>query len=107
VPEIIRQLIYIQSNYGTNAQVLAKNIRENKYKIENLSEFNHRQLFERLKIFRRRAVEGEDLLNGEYVLTTDNYLKMNVIYLRVQAKVPVIIMGETGCGKTSLIRFFC
>jgi len=31
---------------------------------------------------------------------------MCIIYMRVQSKVPVIIMGETGCGKTSLIRFF-
>jgi E3 ubiquitin-protein ligase RNF213 len=31
---------------------------------------------------------------------------MCIIYLRVQSQVPVIIMGETGCGKTSLIRFF-
>lgn len=26
--------------------------------------------------------------------------------MRVMAKIPVIIMGETGCGKTSLIKFF-
>ena len=31
---------------------------------------------------------------------------MCVIYLRAISQVPVIIMGETGCGKTSLIRFF-
>jgi midasin (ATPase involved in ribosome maturation) len=24
----------------------------------------------------------------------------------VQSRVPVVIMGETGCGKTSLIKFF-
>ena len=27
-----------------------------------------------------------------------------MINLRVNAKVPLVIMGETGCGKTSLIR---
>ena len=32
---------------------------------------------------------------------------MCLIYLRVQSRVPVVIMGETGCGKTSLITFFC
>ena len=32
---------------------------------------------------------------------------MNVIYLRIQAKIPVVIMGETGCGKTYLINYFC
>jgi ABC-type lipoprotein export system ATPase subunit len=32
---------------------------------------------------------------------------MCVIYLRVQAQIPVVIMGETGCGKTSLLEYFC
>ena len=27
--------------------------------------------------------------------------------MKIQSRVPVVIMGETGCGKTSLIRFFC
>lgn len=39
-----------------------------------------------------------------YVLTADNFLKMALIALRVAAQVPVLIMGETGCGKTSLLR---
>ncbi len=32
----------------------------------------------------------------EYVLTPDNYIKMLLIYLRVQSNLPVLIMGETG-----------
>jgi predicted GTPase len=32
---------------------------------------------------------------------------MHLIYMRVQSRVPVVLMGETGCGKTSLITFFC
>lgn len=32
----------------------------------------------------------------EYVLTPDNYIKMLLIYLRVQSGLPVLIMGETG-----------
>jgi ABC-type lipoprotein export system ATPase subunit len=46
------------------------------------------------------------IVNDEYVVTADNFLKMCIIYLRVQSRVPVVIMGETGCGKTSLIKFF-
>ncbi|XP_052068616.1 uncharacterized protein LOC127707898 [Mytilus californianus] len=41
----------------------------------------------------------------KYALTPDNLLKMVLISLRVNSNVPVLIMGETGCGKTSLIRF--
>jgi len=28
---------------------------------------------------------------------------MQLILLRINSKIPVIMMGETGCGKTSLI----
>ncbi|XP_060586935.1 E3 ubiquitin-protein ligase rnf213-beta-like, partial [Ruditapes philippinarum] len=40
-----------------------------------------------------------------YALTPDNLLKMVLIMLRIKAGVPVVIMGETGCGKTSLVRY--
>ena len=41
--------------------------------------------------------------NINYVITEDNYKKMVLLIYRIKANVPVIIMGETGCGKTSLI----
>lgn len=42
-----------------------------------------------------------------YELTTDNILKMLAIHMRFRCDIPVIIMGETGCGKTRLIKFLC
>ncbi|XP_036840034.1 E3 ubiquitin-protein ligase rnf213-alpha-like isoform X4 [Oncorhynchus mykiss] len=42
-----------------------------------------------------------------YELTTDNILKMMAIHMRFRCGIPVIIMGETGCGKTRLIKFLC
>ncbi|XP_046860850.1 E3 ubiquitin-protein ligase rnf213-alpha-like [Xenia sp. Carnegie-2017] len=42
-----------------------------------------------------------------YELTTDNVEKILAIHMRFRCGIPVIIMGETGCGKTSLIRFMC
>ncbi|XP_036971896.1 E3 ubiquitin-protein ligase rnf213-alpha-like isoform X2 [Acanthopagrus latus] len=42
-----------------------------------------------------------------YELTTDNILKMMAIHMRFRCGIPVIIMGETGCGKTKLIKFMC
>ena len=39
-----------------------------------------------------------------YIFTADNFLKMVLILLRIKSNIPVIMMGETGCGKTSLIR---
>ena len=38
-----------------------------------------------------------------YVITNDNFKKMILLFYRIKANIPVIIMGETGCGKTSLI----
>ena len=41
---------------------------------------------------------------GDYVITADNFVKMVLILIRIRSGIPVIMMGETGCGKTSLIR---
>ncbi|XP_038597897.1 E3 ubiquitin-protein ligase RNF213 [Tachyglossus aculeatus] len=40
-----------------------------------------------------------------YELTADNVLKMLAVEMRFRCEIPVIVMGETGCGKTRLIRF--
>ncbi|CAG8568647.1 9756_t:CDS:10, partial [Racocetra fulgida] len=40
-----------------------------------------------------------------YALSTDNLLKMALVLLRSRANIPVVVCGEAGCGKTSLIQF--
>ena len=40
-----------------------------------------------------------------YELTTDNVLKMLAIQMRFRCGIPVVMMGETGCGKTRMIDF--
>merc|ERR1739848_53321 len=47
------------------------------------------------------------IMNGNYCLTGDNLLKMLAIYSRLRCGVPVVIMGECGCGKTMLVQFLC
>ncbi|XP_047465467.1 E3 ubiquitin-protein ligase rnf213-beta [Mugil cephalus] len=42
-----------------------------------------------------------------YELTADNVMKMLAIQMRFRCGIPVVIMGETGCGKTRLVRFLC
>ena len=44
------------------------------------------------------------LPSPSYVLTPDNLLKMALIHLRIQAGIPMCMLGDTGCGKTSLLR---
>ena len=40
---------------------------------------------------------------NNYVITNDNFKKMVLLIYRIKANIPVIIMGDTGCGKTALI----
>ena len=47
---------------------------------------------------------NNELAERGYEFTIDNFVKMVLIYLRIRANVPLILMGETGCGKTSLIE---
>ena len=41
--------------------------------------------------------------SNNYVITDDNFKKMILLVYRIKANIPVIIMGETGCGKTALV----
>ena len=50
---------------------------------------------------------GVRSLEPGYVMTVDNMLKMLSIQLRLRYNLPAIIMGETGCGKSTLIRNMC
>ncbi|XP_028413413.1 E3 ubiquitin-protein ligase rnf213-alpha-like, partial [Dendronephthya gigantea] len=86
-------------------------VKEANKELEDFELMNQQQLQEKLeKIVRtesRGAEEGSTLENESsgYALTPDNMLKMILIILRMRANVPIIIMGETGCGKTSLIKY--
>jgi hypothetical protein len=45
------------------------------------------------------------LIEEEFTVTRDNFVKMLSVFIRGMSGLPVVIMGETGCGKTSLVRF--
>jgi hypothetical protein len=52
-------------------------------------------------------LKKKDHLQGpkDYVVTVDNLLKLMSIQQRLKYALPVILMGETGCGKTALVNF--
>ena len=39
-----------------------------------------------------------------YIITNDSFIKIILILYRIAANIPVILMRETGCGKTDLIK---
>jgi midasin (ATPase involved in ribosome maturation) len=41
----------------------------------------------------------------EFAINEDNFKKLTLIAQRINAKLPVILMGETGIGKTYMIQF--
>ena len=55
------------------------------------------------RVFGVEAVDPDE----SYELTYDNIMKMLAIHMRFRSNIPVVIMGETGSGKTRLIRFMC
>jgi ABC-type oligopeptide transport system ATPase subunit len=40
-----------------------------------------------------------------FMFTADNYIKIRLIKLRADLGIPLILMGESGCGKTFLLEF--
>ncbi|XP_061196022.1 E3 ubiquitin-protein ligase rnf213-alpha-like [Saccostrea echinata] len=72
---------------------------------ENFEDLNRYEKLERLcRVIGNEFPHDPD---ETYELTTDNVKKMMAIYMRFRCNIPVIVMGETGCGKTRLIKFLC
>jgi hypothetical protein len=95
-----------KSDVPSNVEKLLKSqgVGENK-ELEDFNNFTQEQLQKRLEKIVCIKQSKKPNLSSCYALTPDNILKMILIILRVRVNVPVIIMGETGCGKTSLVRY--
>ncbi|KAJ9458845.1 hypothetical protein DIPPA_15027 [Diplonema papillatum] len=55
----------------------------------------------------RDAHVAAKLLGGTYCLTGDILLKILAVFVRSRCGVPVVLMGECGCGKTHMLRYVC
>ncbi|XP_063178349.1 E3 ubiquitin-protein ligase rnf213-alpha-like isoform X3 [Chroicocephalus ridibundus] len=95
---VLERAVMSRNLYRTLA---LQNVPFNK-KFETLSRTE--QLEALCRVFGVKCQEDPD---ASYQLTLDNTMKMLAIHLRFQCGIPVIIMGETGCGKTKLVQFMC
>jgi hypothetical protein len=96
------QLIDFTSN-KINDNNFEEEINENMKKIPN---------FKFLKVIQKYLCLKDNIDTmrkkiGSYTFTADNFFKMILILIRIKSKIPIILMGETGCGKTSLINTIC
>ena len=95
-----------------NSQVMNK--KDLLKELPNYKGYSQKQFLEELKEIleiknpvekdTKNPLKSLEEIAGNYVFTADNFIKMVLILLRIRSNIPVIMMGETGCGKTSLIR---
>ena len=107
---------YLKFLYLKNCQ--SRNKEEEVQKLPNYKEYKQFDFLKELKEIlnlnpsfpvKKEEKKNEDGLSLEeivnnYVFTPDNFVKMLIILLKMRANIPVILMGETGCGKTLLIK---
>jgi len=86
--------------------------KKEKMSLEQIKKLEYLEIFKKiLDLDNTVEPEGKKLISlleiidkDDYVITTDNFRKMILILYRIIANIPVILMGETGCGKTALIK---
>ena len=83
------------------------NINDKELPLINYRDLTHEEFLQEVKNvlnLNKLSIENIKSIIGSYCFTSDNFIKMILILLRIRAGIPVIMMGETGCGKTSLIK---
>ena len=53
-----------------------------------------------------KALRIKNASFAKYVLTANSLINMALIYSRLISNIPIVFIGEAGCGKTSLVKFF-
>ena len=81
-----------------------------KEELKDYKNMQHDKFVEQIKILfslnKKSEQEIKDICEklGNYIFVSDNFIKMVRILLNIEAKIPVILMGETGVGKTKLLE---
>ena len=85
-------------------------LKQNRFEVgESLDQISkkHEQILGALTEVHREGEDAKNVGGGDYCLTGDNLLKMLAIFIRLRVGIPVILMGECGCGKTALLNYLC
>ncbi|KAF0538645.1 e3 ubiquitin-protein ligase [Gigaspora margarita] len=77
--------------------------KDSDFKLDDYNKMSSDEILKKLESLARTTFDEREYV--PYALSTDNLLKMALILLRSRANIPVVICGEAGCGKTSLIQF--
>jgi len=101
--------------YKLNEEEKAERQKEiEKYSLEKVLKYEFLDILRKILDLKNQIESNENKSYSEklskiidkdnYVITIDNFRKMILILYRIIANIPVILMGETGCGKTALIK---
>ncbi|CAG8492109.1 7029_t:CDS:2 [Dentiscutata erythropus] len=93
VPDNVKKLLQSQCISGD-----PKN-----FKLEDYNTMDMSLLLDKVESLARKTTY--EIKYPRYALSADNLIKMALILLRARASIPVVVCGEAGCGKTSLIGF--
>jgi len=105
-PDTISALYRDRTKVPDNVKVLLRSQiigDKSTWELDNYNTMSANALLIKLEYLARNSVEPLKL--PEYALSGDNLIKMALILLRARANIPVIVCGEAGCGKTSLIAY--
>ncbi|RIA93442.1 hypothetical protein C1645_819410, partial [Glomus cerebriforme] len=105
-PDTISALYRDRTKVHDNVKILLRSQiigDQKKWELDDYNSMSANALFLKLEYLARRSTEKLKL--PEYALSGDNLIKMALILLRARANIPVIVCGEAGCGKTSLIAY--
>ncbi|PKY15767.1 hypothetical protein RhiirB3_477838 [Rhizophagus irregularis] len=106
IPDKISCLYRDRNKVHENVRILLKSQVTGdltKWELDNYDSMSADTLFLKLQCLARKTTQKLDL--PEYALSVENLIKMALILLRARANIPVIVCGEAGCGKTSLIVY--
>ena len=93
-----------KKKYKRECIITFRNYKQTDYLYHLKNILNLKNPVESSKKDEKNKLKSLEEISGDYVFTPDNFTKMILIIIRLRAGMPVIMMGETGCGKTALIK---